>query len=106
MYTNLNHYQMENCPALLGRNLIPPCNRRVKSVPAGWVEISSRLAGTCNHSPSIETHLAVMSGLPTKKFLLECVNEKSSTERRSYSRQTNRSSPECQVLIHYLIRQD
>ena len=34
-------------------------------------------------SPSIETHLAVVRGLPTKKFLPECVNEKSSTERRS-----------------------
>ena len=32
---------------------------------------------------SIETHLAVLSGLPTKKFLREYVNEKSSTERRS-----------------------
>ena len=31
----------------------------------------------------IETHLAVVRGLPTEKFLLECVNEKSSTERRS-----------------------
>ena len=35
------------------------------------------------HSPSIETHLAVVRGLPTKKFLLKCVNEKSSTERRN-----------------------
>ena len=35
------------------------------------------------HSPSIETHLAVVRGLPTKKFLPECVNEKSSTERRN-----------------------
>ena len=34
-------------------------------------------------SPSIETYLAVVRGLPTKKFLPECVNEKSSTERRS-----------------------
>ena len=32
---------------------------------------------------SIETHLAVARGLPTKKFLLKCVNEKSSTERCS-----------------------
>ena len=30
---------------------------------------------------SIETHLAVARGLPTKKFLLKCVNEKSSAER-------------------------
>ena len=36
-----------------------------------------------NIAPSIETHLAVMMGLPTKKFRPECVNEKSSTERRS-----------------------
>ena len=34
-------------------------------------------------TPSIETHLAVVRGLPTKNFLPECVNEKSSTERRS-----------------------
>ena len=34
-------------------------------------------------NPLIETHLAVMRGLPTKKFLPESVNEKSSTERRS-----------------------
>ena len=27
-------------------------------------------------SPSIETHLAVVRGLPTKKFLPKCVNEK------------------------------
>ena len=63
----------------------------------------------CTHvpiSPSIETHLAVVRGLPTKKFLPKCFNEKSSTERRSYSRQTNRSSQECQVLFHHLIRQD
>ena len=33
--------------------------------------------------PSIETHLAVVRGLPTRKFQTECVNEKSSTERRS-----------------------
>ena len=29
------------------------------------------------------THLAVVRGLPTKKFLPKCVNEKSSTERCS-----------------------
>ena len=34
-------------------------------------------------SPSIETHLAVVRELPTKKFLPKCVNEKSSTERCS-----------------------
>ena len=36
-----------------------------------------------NISPSIETHLAVVRELPTKKFRSECVNEKSSTERHS-----------------------
>ena len=35
MYTNLNKYQVENCLALPGRNLISLCNRMVKSVPAG-----------------------------------------------------------------------
>ena len=34
-------------------------------------------------TPSIETHLAVVRGLPTKTFLPKCVNEKISTERRS-----------------------
>ena len=36
-----------------------------------------------HYSSSIETHLAVVRGLLTKRFLQECVNEKSSTERRS-----------------------
>ena len=31
----------------------------------------------------IETHLVVVRGLSTKTFLPKCVNEKSSTERRS-----------------------
>ena len=35
------------------------------------------------YSPSIETLLVVVMGLPTKKFLPECVNKKSSTKRRS-----------------------
>ena len=52
-------------------------------------------------SPSIETHLAVVRGFPTKKFLPKCVNEKSSTERRRKSRQTNRSSQQCQVLSQH-----
>ena len=34
-------------------------------------------------TPSIETHLAMVRGLSTKKFLPKCVNEKSSTERHS-----------------------
>ena len=40
-----NQYQVENCPALPGRNLISTCNRRVKSVSAERVEISSRQSG-------------------------------------------------------------
>ena len=36
-----------------------------------------------SNTPSIETYLAVVRGPRTKKFLPECVNEKSSTERRS-----------------------
>ena len=38
-------YQVENCPPLPGQNLISTCNRRVKSVAAGRVEISSWQAG-------------------------------------------------------------
>ena len=41
MHANLNKYLVENCPALLGQNLISTCNRRVKPVLAGRVEISS-----------------------------------------------------------------
>ena len=37
-------------------------------------------------SPSIETHLAVVRGLPTKKFLPKCVNKKSPSERRYFVR--------------------
>ena len=42
---NLIKYQVENCPVLPGRNLISTCNRRVKSVSAGRIEISPRQAG-------------------------------------------------------------
>ena len=42
MSKNLNKYLVENCPTLSGLNLIPPYNRRVKSVQAGREEISSR----------------------------------------------------------------
>ena len=45
MHANLVKYQVENCPALPGRNLIPRCNRKVKSVSAGRVKISSRQSG-------------------------------------------------------------
>ena len=54
-----------------------------------FLKIFVRELQTCNFtpsielSPSIETHLALVRGLPTKNFLPECVNEKSSTERRS-----------------------
>ena len=49
MHANLINYQVENCPALPGRNLISTCNRKVKSVSGGRVEISSQQAGTRNH---------------------------------------------------------
>ena len=45
MYTNLTKCQVEDCPALPGQNLIFTCNIRVKSVPAGRVEILSRQTG-------------------------------------------------------------
>ena len=45
MHANLIKYQVQNCPALPGRNLISTCNCRVKSVSAGRVEVSSRQAG-------------------------------------------------------------
>ena len=35
-------------------------------------------------TPSIETHLAVVRGLSTNKFLHKCVNKKSSSERRYF----------------------
>ena len=43
MHANLIKFQVENCPALPGRNLISTCG--VKSVSAGRVKISSRQAG-------------------------------------------------------------
>ena len=45
IHANLIKYQVDNCPALPERNLISTCNRRVKSVSAGQVEIPSRQAG-------------------------------------------------------------
>ena len=44
MHAKLIKYQVENCPALPGRNLVFTCNHRVKSVSAGRIEISSRQA--------------------------------------------------------------
>ena len=49
MHTNQNKCQVENCPALPGRSLISTCNRRMKSVTAGRVEISFQQTETCNH---------------------------------------------------------
>ena len=37
---NQNKKQIENCPVLQERNLIFPCNHKVKSVLAGRVQIS------------------------------------------------------------------
>ena len=53
-------------------------------------------AAVWQHSstPSIETHLAVVRGLPTKKFQPKCVSKKSSSERRhliSWSEHLNTS---------------
>ena len=45
MRANLIKHQVESYPALPGRNLISTCNRKVKSVPVGRVEVSSRQAG-------------------------------------------------------------
>ena len=41
--------------------------------------------------PLDETHIAVVRGLTHQEALPKCVNEESSTERRSYNRQVNRS---------------
>ena len=41
IHANLIKCQVENCPTLPGRNLITTCNRRVTSVSAGRIEISS-----------------------------------------------------------------
>ena len=48
-----------------------------------YFDIQTAARGNTSTTPSIETHLAVVRGLPTKKFQTEYVNEKSSTERRS-----------------------
>ena len=45
MKINLNKYQVQNCPALPGRNLISPCNRKAKSVPTGQFEMSFQETG-------------------------------------------------------------
>ena len=45
MHANLIKHQVENWPALPGRNLITTCNRRVKSVSAGRLENSSLQVG-------------------------------------------------------------
>ena len=52
--------------------------------------------------PLDETHLAVVRGLIHQEVSPKCVNEESSTERHSYNRQVNRSSPlQCQDLSQY-----
>ena len=53
--------------------------------------------------PAMELTLSRWGGLSTKKFQPECVNKKCSTERRSLSRQTNRSSqPSHDLSQHWL----
>ena len=54
-----------------------------------------------DYPPSMELTLSRWGGLSTKKFQPECVNEKSSAERRTLSRQTNRSSQPCQDLSQH-----
>ena len=61
MHANLIKYQVENCLALPGQNLISTCNRRVKSVSAGWVEIHPGKPGSCNH------HLILTIGIIRKE---------------------------------------
>ena len=54
--------------------------------------------------PLDETHLVVVRGLIKKEVSPKCVNKESSTERRSYNRQVNRSPQlQCQVLSQYLL---
>ena len=43
------------------------------------------------YSLSMELTLSLWGGSSTKKFQPECIKEESSTERRSESRQANRS---------------
>ena len=51
MHANLIEYQVENCPALIERNLISTCNRKVKSVSDGRVEFLSRQAEIMQSPP-------------------------------------------------------
>ena len=51
----------------------------------------------------MELTLSRWGRLSTKKFQSECVNEDSSTERRSKSRQAYRSSQPCQDLNQHLL---
>ena len=55
--------------------------------------------------PLDETHLVLVRGLIKKEVSRKCVNkEESSTERRSYNRQVNKSPQlQCQVLSQYLL---
>ena len=45
MHKNLVKYQVDNYPALPGRNLISTYNRRVKYISAGLIKISSQQDG-------------------------------------------------------------
>ena len=51
----------------------------------------------------MELALSRWGGLFIKQFQPECVNEESSTERRSYSREANRYSQPCQDLSQHLL---
>ena len=67
MQASLIKYQVENCPALPGRNLISTCNRSVKFVSAGRVDISSRQAGIMQ-SPPYFTNLEILSNLTLNNY--------------------------------------
>ena len=60
LLTNLNKCQVENCPALPGRNLISTCNRRVRSPSQlDGVKFHPSKPGSCNHHLSIHLMLII-----------------------------------------------
>ena len=65
----VNKYQVETCSPLPGWTLFSPCNRRVKSVPAGRVEIWSRKAGTMQPPPLKQNYWKI----PKKKVIFSRV---------------------------------
>ena len=74
MHANLNKYQVQNWPALPGRNVTSTCNRRVKSFPTGRVAISSQQTGTCNcliFEYQLKCWEAVFQRCSVKKMFLE-----------------------------------